>query len=471
MRLFSAFLLLATLPCAIAQTPAPATHLVLTIQDATGAIIPSAAIVIDRSSDELYLSGKASKEGRFSIDLPPGSYDLTVKSPGFRSFHQPVEVKAETQQQQPITLQVGSGGGPADAVSGPPIEQINQHATALVERSDSKPIEIKVVIINMFEAGADTGDTPGEFQYWVEREHLDTILPNPQGYHDLRLNRKTGVLGLLTGVGNTRAAASVMALGLDPRFDLTHAYFLVAGIAGINPEVGSLGSAVWSDYVVDGDLAHEIDAREIPTSWPTGYVPLGKSTPYEQPRTARFGDDGNVYHLNAALVYWAFNLTKDTPLPDTPAIAERRMQYEGAAAHRPPFVLRGDNLSASTYWHGKLLDQWATEWVKYQTDGRGTYAVCGMEDSGTMQSLTWLARAYKLDINRVLVLRTASNYDQQRTGLTAAESLAETKVTKYSAYMPSLDSAYRVGHIVVDNLVANWPQTRDHIPVQTTRPN
>jgi hypothetical protein len=46
----------------------------------------------------------------------------------------------------------------------------------------------------MFEQGADTGDTPGEYQYWVERQHLDQVLPFPQGYHDLRLNPHTGVL-------------------------------------------------------------------------------------------------------------------------------------------------------------------------------------------------------------------------------------------------------------------------------------
>jgi purine nucleoside permease len=331
-----------------------------------------------------------------------------------------------------------------------------------------KPVEIKVVVINMFEVGADTGDAPGEYQYWVEREHLDTVLPFPAGYHDLRLNEKSGILGVLTGVGTARTAATIMALGLDPRFDLTHAYFLVAGIGGMDPRMGSLGSAVWSDYIVDGDLAHEIDAREIPKDWSTGYVPLGKSTPYEQPLTARFGDDGNVYHLNIALVDWAFALTKDTSLPDTPAMAARRQLYPEEAAHRPPFVLRGDNLSASTFWHGKLLNQWARDWVKYQTDGHGTYAICGMEDTGTMQSLTWLSHAHRLDISRVLVLRTASNFDQQRPGATAAESLGETKIRQYSAYLPALDAAYRVGHLVVDNLVANWQQTRDHIPTSAT---
>ena len=164
---------------------------------------------------------------------------------------------------------------------------------------------------------------------------------------------------------------------------------------------------------------------------------------------------------------WAFDLTKDTPAPQIalpwPA---RNAKYPEEAAHHPPFVLKGDHLSASTFWHGKLLSQWAHDWVTYHTDSKGTDVTTAMEDTGTLQSLTWLAHAHKLDINRVLVLRTASNFDQQRIGATAAESLAETKVRQYSAYLPSLDSAYRVGHIVVDYLVANWPQTRDHLPTK-----
>src|SRR5262245_36669472 len=36
-----------------------------------------------------------------------------------------------------------------------------------------RAIPVKVVVVTMFERGADTGDEPGEFQYWVEREKLD----------------------------------------------------------------------------------------------------------------------------------------------------------------------------------------------------------------------------------------------------------------------------------------------------------
>lgn len=323
------------------------------------------------------------------------------------------------------------------------------------------PIPVKVVVVTMFERGADTGDAPGEFQYWVEREKLDGVLPLAYGYHDLRMN-DDGVLGLVTGVGTAKSAAAIMAVGLDSRFDLSKAYWLVAGIAGIDPEDGSLGSAAWAEYVVDGDLGHEIDAREIPKEWKTGYIPLRKSVPYEQPR--RDPDEGETYHLNPRLVEWAYEMTKNVKLQDTEAMRKRREQFTQPNAQRPPFVLKGDTLSSMTFWHGKLMNQWANDWVKYHTDGKGNYVTTAMEDTGTLQSLTLLAKAGRVDLKRVLVLRTASNFDQQRPGITAAESIAETKVGSYSAYLPSLDAAWRVGSVVVRELTRNWTRYQDSVP-------
>src|SRR5215475_6476200 len=103
---------------------------------------------------------------------------------------------------------------------------------AVLSLAKDSPISINVVVVTMFEAGADRGDRPGELQYWVERNHLDQVLPFPQAYHDLHLNRD-GVLAVLTGVGTAKAAGSIMALGLDPRLDLSKAYWIVAGIAGV----------------------------------------------------------------------------------------------------------------------------------------------------------------------------------------------------------------------------------------------
>jgi len=326
--------------------------------------------------------------------------------------------------------------------------------------ASSSAIPIKVVIVAMYEAGEDTGDTPGEYQYWVERSHLDYVLPFDAGFHHLRMNDQ-GVLAVLTGVGTAKAAATIMALGLDPRFDLTHAYWLVAGIAGGDPADVSLGSAVWVHWVVDGDIGYEIDAREIPSGWPTGYVPLRKSTPYEQPVAT---PDGQVYELSSALTDWAYKLTKNVPLTDTEAMRAKRSHFAETAAQRPPFVTVGDDLSASTFWHGKKMDDWANAWVRYYTGGSGNFVVSGMEDTGTLQSLTFLAHAGKVDLKRVLILRTVSNYDQPPRGLTAIESLAEQKVGKYGAYLPALAAAYSVGRPVVDAIVAHWDQYRDHLP-------
>jgi purine nucleoside permease len=333
---------------------------------------------------------------------------------------------------------------------------------ALAGVAAPKPIVVKVVVVTMFERGADTGDDPGEFQFWVERLPLEKIIRFPAGNRDLRFNSRAGVLGVVTGVGTAKAAATIMALGLDPRFDFTHAYWVVAGIAGIDPMGGSLGSAAWAEWVVDGDLAHEIDAREIPADWKTGYVPLRKSKPYELP--LREPNEGETYHLDAGLVDWAYRLTRGVPLADTAAIRTFREQFHEANAVKPPFVLKGDTLSASTFWHGTLMNEWAREWVAYQTGGKGHFVTCGMEDTGTLQSLTFLAKAGRVDIRRVLVLRTGSNFVQPRPGITAAESLAETKIGKYSAFLPALESAFRVGRVVVDELVNHWNVYRDRLP-------
>ena len=325
----------------------------------------------------------------------------------------------------------------------------------------AKPIPIKVVVVTMFERGEDTGDTPGEFQLWVEREHLDQVLPLAAGFHHVRLN-KDGVLGILTGVGTAKAAASVMALGLDPRFDLSRAYWVVAGIGGGDPADVSLGSAVWADHVIDGDLAFEIDARQIPENWPTGYVPLRKAIPYELPAVNAYGE---VYTLNAQLVAWALQLTKDVPLPDSDSLRKFRARFPGFPnALRPPFVTRGDTISASTFWHGSKMDEWANAWTRYYTGGAGNYMVAAMEDSGTMQALTFLSQAGRVDLQRVLVLRTVSNYDREPPDESAAQSLREMASGNYSAYMQALEAAESVGDRVVRDLVEHWSERESVIP-------
>lgn len=330
-------------------------------------------------------------------------------------------------------------------------------------------LPIRVVVITTFELGNDTGDTPGEFQFWVERLPLARTLPFPAGHRPLRYNPDKQVLGVVVGAGSINSSASIMALGLDPRFDLTHAYWVLAGIAGIDPNHGSVGSAAWAEWVVDRDLLYEIDAREIPAGWPTGLVPLSRSRPYETPPPPPGIFSPNVYHLNAGLVNWAYALTADTPLEDTADLKAIRARYpDQPEALKPPHVMKGDEISANDWWIGALMAKAATDWMSYWTGGRGTSVTTAMEDCGIIHSLRMLATAGRVDAERVLILRTASDYSAPAVGETAAELLASESstdtATKLSAFIPSLEAAYRVASPVVNELASHWSRYAGHPP-------
>ncbi len=322
--------------------------------------------------------------------------------------------------------------------------------------STPEPLTPKVVIVTMFERGADTGDAPGEFQLWYERRALTRVFPF-HGHHDLHMNDNGELLAIVTGIGTAKAAASIMALGMDPRFDLSESYWLVAGIAGFDPEDASLGSAAWAEYLVDGDLSHEIDAREKPDDWQWGYIARHTKVPFDPNKPE---PKGEVFRLNPGLANWAYQLTRSVALPDSPELAASRARYtDHDNARKPPFVLKGDHLAALTFWHGHLLNGWANAWVDYWSDGNGEFVSSAMEETGTFQSLTYLDKLGRADKNRVMVLRTASNYTVPPPGVGAAENLLSEN-DGYSGLGAAVESAYIVGSVVIDKILANWSEFR-----------
>ncbi|MBS0373563.1 MAG: purine nucleoside permease [Proteobacteria bacterium] len=325
------------------------------------------------------------------------------------------------------------------------------------------PLPVRVVVVTTFEIGEDTGDTPGEFQFWVERLPLPQTLPFALGPRALRYDPRRGILGVVTGGGAINAAAAITALGLDPRFDFRRSYWVLAGIAGINPNEGSIGSAAWAEWVIDRDLSHEIDAREIPADWPTGVVPIGRTRPFETPLPPPGLFSPNAYHLNPALVDWAFRLTEQVALADDPALAALRAHYRQPAAQRPPRVQKGDVIGASDWWLGERMTTLAEEWTRYWTGGRGHATTTAMEDCGVVRALELLARAGRADFARVLVLRSAANYSAPPPGETAAALLAAEASedgTHLAGFRASLEAAYRTAAPVVNALADGWAQTR-----------
>jgi len=322
------------------------------------------------------------------------------------------------------------------------------------------PIRPKVIVVATFEVGADTGDQPGEFQYWVEREKLVHSITVPGLDHPVRYNDE-GVYGVVSGT-TVRAGLQLMALGLDPRFDLTRSYWLINGIAGVSPHVATEGSAAWARHVIDGDIAYEIDPREAPADWPYGLMALGNKTPLAAPVIPDWAPKPMQWTLNPTLVKWAYELTKNVALHDAPEAKAHRALYTGfPAALAPPAVVYGDSFASCRYWHGARMQQWADDWTKLYTKGEGICAMTNMEDHGLANALTLLTALGKVDFQRVLFLRTGSNFSMPPAGQSAAESM----VAEYAGMIPALEAAYGAGSPVVHALVAGWPRYAKEPPV------
>lgn len=310
------------------------------------------------------------------------------------------------------------------------------------------------MIITTFAIEDNRGDALDEFQLWLNREQLDEVLPFPGGLHPLRTNRDHTMLGMVSGTTLVNATASLMALGMDPRFDLSHAYLLINGLAGVNPSGASIGSAAWARFVVGGP-ARYIDPREAPSNWPYGFFPSGATEPDPPAIPVTPWQRPIAYPLNAKLAEWAYTVTRDLNLGDDPAVAAFRTGFTDTPnAQRPPFVLLGDTLASDIFWHGATMTRYASDWVRLYTEGRGTFVMAEMEDAGFMEAINRLAATHRVDPARVLVLRTGSNYTMPPPGHTAIESVS----APFLGARMALESAWLCGSTVLRWLLDHWDE-------------
>ena len=86
-----------------------------------------------------------------------------------------------------------------------------------------------------------------------------------------------------------------------------------------------------------------------------------------------------------------------------------------------------------------------------------------MEDTGTFQALQYLDRINKVDANRLLILRGGSNYTMQPPGVSAAENLIR-ETQGFAGLGASLENVYRVGSVVMEEVLENWDRYRTEIP-------
>lgn len=334
----------------------------------------------------------------------------------------------------------------------------------------------KVIVLAGFEVGDDTGDAPGEFQYWAEREKLSGTVEIPGAPHPLRFNA-AGLYGSVAG--NTRdrflttvpASELIMALCLDPRLDLRKTYWIINGISGIDPAAGSIGSAVWAANVIDGDAMREIGEAEMPAGWPYGLFAIGTTAPNQLPKAqAEAGGWGGAtltytmnYALNPALTRWAYEFSKShAKLDDLPALKVWRAKYTGyAAAQLPPQIMMGGTLASARYWHGEARTQWARDWVKLWTGGNDTLFTTAMEQAAYVGTLQRMAQKGFVDFSRVMMLRSASNYSTPPTGQDVRTTIGDESLGTEAAF----EAQYRAGSVVAHELLAHWDRYAKTPPV------
>jgi purine nucleoside permease len=318
------------------------------------------------------------------------------------------------------------------------------------------PRALKVVVIAMFDPEAEPWIAPLGLT-----EHVPVAGLSPD--HPALLCNRDDVCLLTTGMGHANAAASMLAVALDPTLDLRRTYFIVAGIAGIDPAQGTIGSGAWARYLVDFGLQHEIDAREIREGWSTGYFGILTSGPGVKPPLDYHTE---VFQLDETLLQKVLALTRDLrldgPGSDSADARAYRANYPSAPANQPPRVIQCDTLAGDTWWHGDRLGEHAREWVRLLTDGKGTYCTTQQEDNATYGSLVRAAAIGRVDLHRVAVLRTGANFDRPYPGQAAWESIG----AKSGGFEPARHNLHAIGGVVVRDIVARWNLWRDGVPAE-----
>ena len=270
-----------------------------------------------------------------------------------------------------------------------------------------------------------------------------------------------GMIVLTTPSAEINAAATVSALVHSQRFDLTSTYFMVAGIGGVNPEVATICEVTFARYAIQVAMQYEIDPRELPANFSTGYVPQGSTLPSEYPQSI-YGTE--VFEVNQNLQRIAASFARKATLNDSSAAVTYRAKYATSdlytAALEAPSVIECDVATSDVYYSGKLLGEAFSNYTKLVTNGTGTYCTTAQEDNATLEVLLRAATTKLVDFCRIIIMRTASDFDRPYPGEEASVNLFES--SKQGAFAPAIKNIYLAGIKVVEGILDGWNSTFAH---------
>ncbi|KAJ7269899.1 purine nucleoside permease [Mycena rebaudengoi] len=271
-------------------------------------------------------------------------------------------------------------------------------------------------------------------------------------YPDVHCTSDGSICQLTTGQAEINAASTIAALLYSSSFKLTSTYFLIAGISGINPNVATIGSVTFARFAVQVALQFELDAREKPPAFSTGYFPLGSKAPGQLPG---FLDGTEVFEVNDALRQLAVGFAKKARLNDTLESQLARARYVRTPGAAPPSIVMCDTATADTWWSGNLLADTFGKTSKLFTNGSAVYCTTQQEDNATLNSLMRGAMFHLVDFSRIIVMRSGSDFDRPSPGQSAVDNL----LGPTPGFPPSILNLYLAGVQIVQGVINGWNST------------
>ncbi|KAM7221979.1 putative purine nucleoside protein [Rhypophila decipiens] len=262
------------------------------------------------------------------------------------------------------------------------------------------------------------------------------------------------VCQVTTSMAEINAAATMMALTLSPRFDFRSTYWILAGIAGVNPKFGTLGSVALSQYAIQVALQYEFDPREAPENFSTGYFPFGTTGPGQYP-TNLYGTE--VMELNKDLRDAVSQFARNASLSDSANAAKYRKLYDDVedyhAALSGPSIIACDTATSDVYYSGNRLSEGFESYVSLLTNGTANYCMTAQEDNASLEVLLRMHIAKRVDYSRVILMRAGSNFDRPPTNMSLLEHVTKGGQNGFDI---SIQNMYKAGIEIVKGIVRNW---------------
>jgi purine nucleoside permease len=156
----------------------------------------------------------------------------------------------------------------------------------------------------------------------------------------------------------------------------------------------------------------------------------------------------------------AISFASGVKLNDSQTCKDYRAKYVGvssyAAGAEGPSVLGCDVATSDVYYSGTRLSEAFENTTHIWTNGSGVYCTTAQEDNASLEAIMRAAQKNLTDFSRVIVMRTASDFDRPPPGVSEIRNLL---YAHQGGFPPAIQNIYIAGIKVVEGILDGWNST------------